>query len=171
MKVLTIIALLLALGSGLAVADEKEDCAGGDIEKRLEGCTAIIDTGKLTDQDMAFAYINRGDALFAKNDYYQAIDDFGKAIELYPKDAKPYNNRAYTYLTLRRPEDGLPDAQKAVELEPENANAWDTLGTIYVWLKQKDKAIEALKKANALDPEKKLGSELLAKLEAIKKPE
>jgi len=156
----------LILAASPAMADATEDCASNDIEKRLSGCTALIDAGKLGAQDMAFAYINRGDALFAKDDYYQAIDDFGKAIALYPKDAKPYNNRAYAYLTLRRPKEGLPDALKAVELEPKNAPAWDTLGTIYIWLKQKDKAIEALKKANALDPEHKLGSELLAKLGA-----
>lgn len=166
MKAVLSTAFALFLATSPALAGATEDCASNDIEKRLSGCTELIDAGKIGAQDMAFAYINRGDALFAKNDYYQAIDDFGKAIALYPKDAKPYNNRAYAYLTLQRPKDGLPDAQKAVELEPDNAAAWDTLGTIYVWLKQNDKAIEALKKANQLDPEHKLGSELLAKLGA-----
>ena len=58
----------------------------------LRAARPLIDAGKLTGKDMACAYINRGDALFSINDYYQAIDDFGAAIRLYPKDAKPYNN-------------------------------------------------------------------------------
>jgi len=166
MKVFIIAGFAFVLAASPALAGAREDCASNDILKRISGCSKLIDEGKLQGKDLAFAYINRGDAMFAQNDYYQAIDDFGEAIKLYPQDAKPYNNRAYAYLTLQRPKDGLADAQKAVELEPENAAAWDTLGTIYIWLKQKDKAVEALKKANALDPEHKMGSELLKKLEA-----
>ena len=164
------IAALAAIASP-ALADPKGDCASRDVNRRLAGCGKLIEESSLSAQDMAFAYINRGDAYFAKGEIYLAIDDFGNAIKLDPDDAKAYNNRAWAYLTAKRPKDALSDAQKAVEIEAKNALAWDTLGTIYIMLDQKEKAILALRKALALDPNHKIGREQLIILNALPKPE
>ena len=48
----------------------------------------------------------------------EALARFNKSIEVAPKSAAAFNDRALVYLHLRNYEQALHDAQKAVELMP-----------------------------------------------------
>jgi tetratricopeptide (TPR) repeat protein len=58
-------------------------------------------------------YCNRGLAHYRKNETDEALDDFSRAIELDPKTALAYNNRAAIYRVRK-------DYDRAIEADPES---------------------------------------------------
>ena len=55
--------------------------------------------------------------------YNSAIDDFTRAIELDPNDAKAYNNRGIAYRYLGEYQQAIDDSTKAIELDSNDAEA------------------------------------------------
>ena len=103
------ILILLLLGSQAAAQDPKKDsylgnielCNGSDRtshEPRINGCTALIDSGQGTTASLAIAHNNRGNGYAVKGDYDRAIQDFDQSIKLDPTYARPFNNRGVAYL-------------------------------------------------------------------------
>jgi len=98
------ILILLLLGSLAAASPKKSDylrnielCNGSDrtsLAARINGCTALIDSGQGTTSALAIAHNNRGNAYTAKGDYDRAIQDFDQSIKLDPTCAKPFNTAA-----------------------------------------------------------------------------
>lgn len=87
-------------------------------------------------------------------DYYGAISDYDKVIELnsnypmqYNKIAMVYNNKAYTYVKQKQYSKALPFVEKALELDKSDWHFWDTRGEIYLNLDQYEKALSDLNKA------------------------
>lgn len=92
--------------------------------------------------------------LHARGHAADADAQYAKLLELEPKHAGAWNNRAA--LALEQP-DGAPRAveyaTKAVELAPRNANALDTLGTAQFKAGQKVPARKHLEQALAEEPD------------------
>ena len=62
----------------------------------ISGCTAVIESGKFTGNDLASILNNRGNAYAAfKREFDRAIADYDQAIRLAPNDPGPYLNRAH----------------------------------------------------------------------------
>jgi len=78
-----------------------------------------------------------------------AITDYTKAIELNPKYAKAYGNRAWAYFKAGKAAQGLPDAEKSLELRPDHANTLDTRGHIFEALGRREEAIADFRRALA----------------------
>jgi len=107
-------------------------------------------------------------------DYYGAISDYDKVIELnsdypmqYNKIGMVYNNKAYTYVKQKEYKKALPFVEKALELDKSDWHFWDTRGEIYLNLGQYDNAISDLDKAIKI--EKHYNSYYLRGLAQIKK--
>ena len=88
------------------------------------------------------------------NDFYGAITDYEKIIELnsnYPlqhnKFATVYNNKAYTLTRLKKYQEALPFVEKALELDKTEWFIWDTRGEIYYNLANYEKSLKDLNKA------------------------
>lgn len=91
---LVFIALIAGISrSDLGLAQTSEEwtnCLAGDLrtpDLPIQGCTAVIKTGRDVIQRLATAYNNRGVALRLKADYAAAIADFNEAIRLAPNYA------------------------------------------------------------------------------------
>jgi tetratricopeptide (TPR) repeat protein len=100
---------LLLLGSlAAAQTPRKNDYVGNialcngsgrtSLAARIDGCTALIDSGQGTTTALAIAHNNRGNAHTARGDLDRAIADFDQSIKLDPTFAKPFNNRGAAYL-------------------------------------------------------------------------
>jgi tetratricopeptide (TPR) repeat protein len=105
----TSVLILLLLG-GMAAAQRPAEsqkkfknielCNGANRNSpdiRIEGCTAVIESGKETPKILVIAYNNRGNAYTAKGEYDRAVQDYDQSIKLNPNYAKALNNRGVAY--------------------------------------------------------------------------
>ena len=127
-----------------------------------------------TDENNTDVIFFRAMAKGELKDYYGAISDYDKVIDLnsnypmqYNKIGMVYNNKAYTYVKLKEYKKALPFVEKALELDKSDWHFWDTRGEIYLNLGQYDNAISDLDKAIKI--EKNDNSYYLRGLAQIKK--
>jgi tetratricopeptide (TPR) repeat protein len=121
--------VVLALAAGLAGpvrADAATDCFSEDIERRIEGCTALIEQRDESVADLSVAYAMRALAYSLKGRYDTAIRDYDAAITMKPDFAVALNNRAWAYFRWGRPSAGMPDVERSLQLSPTSAHALDT---------------------------------------------
>jgi tetratricopeptide (TPR) repeat protein len=119
--------LLMTLGMpASARADSVSDCFGEYIERRIEGCTALIESGDQRSADLSLAYDMRALAYSLKGNYDRAIPDYDQAINMKPDFAVALNNRAWAYYRWGKPERALIDVEKSLEYSPTSAHTLDT---------------------------------------------
>jgi len=129
-------ALVLAVSVSLAAAasasdDPAVDCFSEDIERRIEGCTALIERGELSLVNPSHVYAMRALAFSLKGRYDSAIRDYDTAIRMNPDFAVALNNRAWAYFRWGKAAMGLSDAERSLELSPTSPNTLDTRAHIY----------------------------------------
>jgi lipoprotein NlpI len=127
---LNLIALLIALlgfvGASLAQsADHASPCAaaseGSDFDLVIQHCTSAIESGQLSDQQLADAFNERGLARHNKRDYDAAIRDYDRALSLQPKIASALVRRAKANQEKRHYEGALADYESATQMDPKFA--------------------------------------------------
>lgn len=123
-----LIVMLAVLASAAATvwADEELNCFGTDNERRIEGCTALIERGGVPKAKLSDIYARRALAYSLQGQYATAIRDYDIAIELQPNHAIALNNRAWAYFRWGKAATGLPDVEKSLQLDPTAAHTLDT---------------------------------------------
>ncbi len=114
---------------GLALPSQgaaTSDCFSEDNERRIAGCTALIDRPDLPGEDRAIAYSMRALAYSLKGLYHLALPDYDEAIRLNPDFAVALNNRAWALYKSGRGESGLGDVERSLALSPGSPHALDT---------------------------------------------
>lgn len=144
---LLLIALVASPLLQQARADSATDCFGDDIERRISGCTALIEQGDGGGTDLSLAYAMRALAYSLKGQYEVAIRDYDTAINMRPDFAVALNNRAWAYFKWGRPSEGMPDVEKSLELSPTSAHTLDTRAHIYQALGNPEAALRDYDKA------------------------
>jgi tetratricopeptide (TPR) repeat protein len=124
LAIIAVLAVAVALPAP-ARADAAADCFSEDLERRIQGCTELIDR---RDQsiDLSYAYAMRGLAFSIKGQYDTAIRDYDAAIALKPDFAIALNNRAWAYFRWGKAATGLPDVEKSLQLNASSPHAFDT---------------------------------------------
>ena len=110
-----------------ASADDRDDCWNSIPDLAISGCSAIIDAGKETKENIAVAYRLRGIAYSKKGDNDRAIKDFDKVIALYPKNANSYLKRALIYEQSGNTKMAETDYRKVLSLRPDDKDAIQAL--------------------------------------------
>jgi tetratricopeptide (TPR) repeat protein len=129
MKLLRTFAAGIVVSAGLASAawaDAASDCFSEDIERRIAGCTELIEQRDQSMADLSLAYAMRALAYSLKGAYQTAVRDYDVAISLRPDFAVALNNRAWAYFRWGKAVRGLPDVEKSLELSPTSPHALDT---------------------------------------------
>ena len=96
--------------------------------------------------DSAFEKAERGD-------YYGAISDYTKVIEIDPNFANAYFNRALAKHNLEDYYGAISDYTKAIEVDPNDANAYYNRGLVKYDIKDYNGAISDSKKALEINPQ------------------
>lgn len=112
-------------------ADSATDCFGEDIERRISGCTALIEQQDNSAGDLSLAYAMRALAFSLKGQYDIAIRDYDTAIEMRPDFAVALNNRAWAYFKWGKPDHAMPDVEKSLDLSPMSPHTLDTRAHIH----------------------------------------
>lgn len=122
------LSFFVILGSlpGLARAEVATDCFSEDWNRRIGGCTVIIESNTATPAEKAQAYAMRALALSIKGQYDVAIRDYDEAIRIAPDFAVALNNRAWAYFKWGQGLRGMPDVERSLQLNPLSEHTWDT---------------------------------------------
>jgi tetratricopeptide (TPR) repeat protein len=130
-------AFVLALAACPAAATagvDEHDCFSKDNERRIAGCTELLERPGLATQMRGSAYAMRALAYSLRGEYDSAIRDYDASIGLVPDFAVALNNRAWAHFKSGRPFTGLPDVEKSLHLQPTSPHAYDTRAHIRQWL-------------------------------------
>jgi tetratricopeptide (TPR) repeat protein len=104
------------------------------------------------DPENIYAYINRGNAYYAKQQYRKAISDYTRAIKIDPQFALPYINRGNAYYADSSFSDAIKDFSKALELDVKEAGIYLLRGNAYYNKSEYRQAINDYSKALETNP-------------------
>ena len=76
----------------------------------------------------SFYYVLEGVVHYEKGEYFQAIEDYDKAIALDPEYAGTYYNKGNAKYKLGQYFEAIEDYDKAIALDPEEATAFNNRG-------------------------------------------
>ncbi len=102
--------------------------------------------------DKARPHLSRGFAYNHLGQYYKAIDDYSRAIEIAPNYYDAYYNRGVNYGNTSQWANAASDFTKVIEHEPGNFLAYSNRGVAYGNLGQWDKSIADNDMIIKLDP-------------------
>ena len=129
---MTVLALVgTACWVNTAAATPGGDCFGQDFSRRIESCSALIESPSTGEDDLALAYSARALAYSVQGRYDQAIIDYDASLKLDPLSAIALNNRAWAYVKSGQPERGAVDVEKALALLPDSPHTLDTRAHIF----------------------------------------
>ncbi len=131
-----------------------EQCGGrnGDPpDRRIAGCTALIESGDESDVDLFGDYVSRGNARADRQDYDQAIADYGEALKRNPTRAAVVYDRAAAYRLKRDYDHAIADYDRAIALNPRYEDAFVNRGIAYAGKGDTDRAISEFTAALMLD--------------------
>ncbi len=147
--------LLATLSVGVVAADNlATDCFSDDNERRITGCTVIIENPATTPLDRSNALAMRGLALSIKGLLDRAIDDYNASLTINPNSPAALNNRAWAYFRSGRGREGLPDIERSLLLNPDSEHSWDTRAHIRQMMGNVEGAIRDYEMAIHLGGEK-----------------
>src|SRR5262249_28342935 len=98
---------------------------------RIGYCTNVIESGRYTGAEAAWAFNNRGIAYKNKGDYDRAIADYDEAIRLNPELEEAFNNRGVAYESKGNYYRAIADYDAAIRLNLDNPNALNNRGRTY----------------------------------------
>jgi tetratricopeptide (TPR) repeat protein len=119
-------ATIAATAGAEDAATSFNDCFGKDSVRRIEGCSALIESGGVSKSQLPDVYAMRALAYSLKGDYATAIKDYDVALGLRPDYAVALNNRAWALFRSGKADQALPDVEKSLTLDPRAAYSFDT---------------------------------------------
>ncbi len=119
----------------------------------IAACTAVINAGGLSREDLARAYSNRCAALGDLGEHEKALSDCTKAIELDPIAYRAYYNRGRAYVPKGQLDRAVQDFDQAIRLKPDFAFAYNKRGLAYHYKGQLNRAIRDHDQAIRLKPD------------------
>ena len=139
-------------GPAIAQSPDRQLCLGPDPDVSISGCTAIIQSGNETEQNLAEAFYNRGVAYRQKGQLDRAIEDYDQAIRLHPNYVFAYVNRGGIYAGKEQWDKALEDFNRAIQLNPNFADAFYSRGAVYRHKGEYDRAIKDYDQAIRFNP-------------------
>ena len=125
----------------------------GNTDHAITLYTEALDDKSLPNDRRATVLNDRGVAYSRRLNYKEAIDDFNRAIQLYPEYPAVYNNRGNVLLGLGAVREAIKDFDRALLLAPGYAAAYSNRAGAYMKLGQVDQAIAGYTKAIQLTPD------------------
>jgi len=131
----------------------EERCGDSNPDLAIGNCTAVIQSGQVSDASLAMAFNNRGVAYGKNSKYDLAIADYNEAIRLKPDLAMAFNNRGAAQDSLGKLDFALADYNQAISLKPDYFDAFNNRGIAYGKKDQINLAIADFNEAIRIKPD------------------
>ncbi|HWV82613.1 MAG TPA: tetratricopeptide repeat protein [Hyphomicrobiaceae bacterium] len=125
-SILAALWLVVAASTAAGADSSAADCLSDDNERRILGCSIIIDNPATPPLERSNALAIRGLALAIKGLLDRAIQDYDAALAINPNSPSALNNRAWAHFRAGRGAEGLPDVERSLLLNPDSEHSWDT---------------------------------------------
>ena len=102
----------------------------------LSSTGLILSVPQKVNADSFDFYVKSGDEKIKKEDYYGAILDFTKAIEIQPNNALLYSIRSYPKFLLKDYYGAISDLNKAIKIEPNKGSFYKLRGNTKLMLNE-----------------------------------
>lgn len=123
--------------------------------KKRDYRRAIADFTEAIARDPSAAFLaltDRANTYESISEYDEAIEDYGRAIQLNPSYTAAYFNRAEVRYVRGEYDDAIEDYSHAIALKPDYAGAYNNRGIAYQAKQEIDKALADFGTAIRLDP-------------------
>jgi tetratricopeptide (TPR) repeat protein len=95
-----------------------EACAAPEPERRIEGCTRLVEDQSQNQKLRAVAYLNRGAAHTQRGELDRALADYNEAIALDPDYAVAFYNRSLVHAAKGETDLAAADRARAIRIDP-----------------------------------------------------
>jgi len=147
------------LTTGHAGSPDSEPAEGGDLSAPLAGFEER--RGKKFQEmpasypqslrrDEAAGYFRRGNAYFKLQNYERSIQDYTRAIDVFPEYIEAYYNRAIAYKFTENYPKAIEDYSRIIEYAPNFVAAYAGRATLYTALNDHVSTLEDMKMAARL---------------------
>ncbi len=161
---LTFLATALLVASGQHVRAAGESAAvkaqeaatallRGSVEQAITAYTEALQDETLANDRRAAILNDRGVAYSRSGHSKLALEDYNRAVQLFPEYAPIYNNRGNTLLALGLREEAIKDFDRAITLAPGYAAAYNNRAGAQLALGEPDRAIKDYTRAVILMPQ------------------
>jgi tetratricopeptide (TPR) repeat protein len=149
--------LLAPTASGAQTSPEWERCVNRGqrfaIDLQIDGCTAIIQAGRETTNNLGIAHGNRGLAWRRKGDNNKAMADYNQAIQLKPDSLSSINGRGNIYNDRKQWDLAIADFNLAMRLSPNTAIIYNNRGNSWAGKGDHQRALADYNEALRLNPQ------------------
>lgn len=133
---------------------DMEDCSQSvDADRRISGCTRVLEARGQKPRSRSAAYNNRGSAYLAKGDQERALADFAEALRADPQNAFAYANRGLARYIRGEYDSAIADDNEAIRLNPKDAVPYSGRGSAYSALGDHDRALADQEEALRRQPQ------------------
>ena len=122
-------------------------------EASIQACTALINSGRLSQASAPFAFYRRAIAHERNGDLDQAIRDYSEAIRLRPNYHQAFNNRAVAYRRKGDLDQAIRDYSEAIRLDQDSPGPFYNRGLAYAAKGDHTRAIGDYSEAIRLYPD------------------
>ena len=130
------------------------DCRSGDTQREISGCTWLIESGEVDDDEMmSLAHHNRGLAHAAQGNDEDAFADYDAAIRYDPEDYITYYVRGYLHQVREEYETAIADYTLALERYDEDPDVYRDRAFALYYERKYEESIRDLEAALKLDPD------------------
>lgn len=141
---------LTAIASAQAQDARLCDSNTAPTEAAIAACTRGIQSGRA--KNLATLFHNRGNHYFRKQDYQNAISDYGEAISLNPSYEGAYVGRGAALESQGNLDAALADQERAIALNPRNARSYNNRAVVYAKKGDYERAVVDIDQAIRLEP-------------------
>ena len=110
-------------------------------QQKIEGCSAVIASGRESTDKLWQAHVNRGDSYAMSGDSRRAIADYGEALKLKAGNPVVLMTRCHEYAVAGDLQPALADCNESLRLQPGAPVALGTRGMVLLKLGRFDEAI------------------------------
>ena len=118
----------------------------------IQACTELLDRKLLEGHDRFYPFVNRAMAYYAQGDKPHALDDYNTAVQLAPKNARPYYYRGVFYAAQTDVDAALRDFDTALSIDPKLVLALRQRAIVYLTQKNFSGALADFSEALRLQP-------------------